>query len=347
MRHISSKLLIFFTSFGVCILALAFWQARQPRMATVDSGYRQVMGTVARILTLSEDENQARSAIAAAFEAIDRVDELMNDYDPNSMLSQLSLTAVDTPVPVDEELFDVLAAAKQYSRLSDGAFDVTIGPVVKLWRKAKVDETVPTESELAVARSLVGHENLLLDAEAKTVQFAKPGMSLDVGGIAKGYAIDRAIQALQDAGLAGGMVDIGGDLRCFGTPANRAAYWLIGLQDPKHPDDIMMVLNMNDRAVATSGDYQRFVVIDGQKHSHIKDPKTADSAQSLSSVSIIAPNAMAADALATAVTVLGKEKGMALIEKTDNTEALLIDAAETTQITKTTGAEQYIQKGKK
>ena len=343
MRQVSSKLLVFFTSFGVCILALAFWQARQPQIATVDSGYRQVMGTVAHILAVSEDENRAHEAIAAAFEAMDRVDELMNDYDPNSMLSQLSLTAVNGPVPVDEQIFTVLAAAKQYSELSEGAFDVTIGPVVKLWRKAKIDEKAPSQAELAAAKDLVGYQNMRLDAEAKTVRFTQPGMSLDVGGIAKGFAIDKAIEALQQAGLAGGMVDIGGDLRCFGMPANKAKHWLIGLQDPKSPEDIVMVLNMDDRAVATSGDYQRFVVIDGQKHSHIKDPKTADSAQSLSSVSIIATTAMAADALATSVTVLGKEKGLALIETIENTEALVIDATDTTQITKTPGAEQYIQ----
>ena len=343
MRHISSKLLIFFTSFAICILALAAWQSFKPKNVTIDSGRRQVMGTFARVLAVGESEEICRDAINNAFDEMHRINDLMTDYDPNSPLSALSRTAVAAPVPVDADIFTVLSAAYHYSELSDGAFDVTISPLVKLWRKAKQEGKAPTEIELRKAQSLVGYKNLRLDAENKTVQFAKEGMSLDVGGIAKGYGIDKATEALQNAGLLGGMVDIGGDLRCFGVPANKAKQWLVGLQDPTTDEDILMVLNMNDRAVATSGDYQRFVVINGQKHSHIVNPATADSAQTLSSVSVIAPSAMAADALATSVTVLGKEKGMKLIESIENTEALLVDEGQTQNITKTTGATQYIQ----
>ena len=342
MRHIRSKLLIFLPSFGVCLLVMAFWQGHRSRPVTVDSGLRPVMGTVAHILAVGDDEEAARAAIAAAFEAIDRVDELMNDYDPNSMLSGVNRDAFDRPVVVDEQIMTVLAAAKQYSVLSEGAFDVTIGPVVQLWRKAKADGTAPAAEQLAAAKAAVGFESLLLDTGAKTVRFGRPGMALDVGGIAKGYAIDKAVEALQAGGLSGGMVDIGGDLRCFGVAAQNSRHWLIGLQDPRQPEDIVLVLNADDRAVATSGDYQRFVVIDGQKHSHIKDPKTADSADTLSSVTIIASTGMAADALATAVTVLGSEKGLPLIETLNDTEAIVIDTADTTHITKTTGAVQYI-----
>jgi thiamine biosynthesis lipoprotein len=168
-------------------------------------------------------------------------------------------------------------------------------------------------------------------------------MFLDLGGIAKGYAIDKAVETLQAAGLKGGMVDIGGDLRCFGTAANGKSHWRIGLQDPQKEEDILMVLNIDDMAVATSGDYRRFVVINEQKHSHIVNPATADSAQDLSSVSIIAPTAMAADALATAVTVMGEEKGLALIEKIDDTEAILISHGDETSFEKSSGVDKYIQ----
>ncbi len=343
MRHHSSKLMIFFSSFGICIMALVVWQSFKPKTVTVDSGRRQVMGTFARVLAVGESQEACRDAINAAFDEMHRINDLMTDYDPNSPMSSLSRTAVADPVPVDADIFTVLSAAYHYSELSDGAFDITIGPVVKLWRKAKQEGKAPSEIELRKAQSLVGYKNLLLDAENQTVQFAKEGMSLDVGGIAKGYGIDKAVEALQNAGLLGGMVDIGGDLRCFGVPANKAKQWLVGLQDPTVDEDILMVLKTGDCAVATSGDYQRFVVIDGQKHSHIVNPATADSAQTLSSVSVIAPKAMDADALATSVSVLGKEKGLKLIESIENTEALLIETGQTQTITKTTGANQYIQ----
>lgn len=343
MRHISTKLLIFWTSFAVCILAMMVFQSLKNRVTTLDSGHRQVMGTFARILAVGDSKAACTDAVEAAFEQIHRINDLMNDYDPNSPLSALNQTAFTAPITVDEDTFNVLTAAIEYSTLSDGAFDVTIGPVVKLWRKAKTASKAPTEIELQKAQSVVGYKNLLLDAKNRTVRFAKEGMALDLGGIAKGYAIDKAIQTLQDAGLLGGMVDIGGDLRCFGIPANRNKHWLIGLQDPAGADGILMTLNMDDRAVATSGDYRRFVIIDGQKHSHILNPQTADSAKDLSSVTIIAPTAIRADALATAVTVLGKEKGMKLIETLTDTEAFLIDANTPEQIQNTPGATQYIQ----
>ena len=141
------------------------------------------------------------------------------------------------------------------------------------------------------------------------------------------------------------MVDIGGDLRCFGTPANAKKHWLIGLQDPTVDDEkVLLTLNMDDRAVATSGDYRRFVMIDETKHSHIVDPATTDSADDLSSVTLIAPTAMAADALATAVTVLGNEKGLDLINKIETAEAILIQSDKPEQFIKTNNAGQYIQK---
>ena len=168
-------------------------------------------------------------------------------------------------------------------------------------------------------------------------------MFLDLGGIAKGYAIDKAIEILKDAGIKGAMVDIGGDLRCFGKSANDKKHWLIGLQDPAAEGEILMKLNMDDMAVATSGDYRRFVMIEDQKHSHIVNPATADSAQDLSSVTIIAPAAMAADALATAVTVLGSDKGLELIETIPECEAFII-RSEGSVLEQSSNADMFMEK---
>ena len=321
-----------------------FWLSLKKHTATIDGGFRITMGTVARIMVVAQNQQQADKAVAAAFNKIYDIERLMSDYDPNSQLSQVNARAFEQPVPVDAELFEVLTTAKLYSCMSDGAFDITIAPVVRLWRKAKKDGTAPTPEAIAKAKESVGYENLILDTEKKTVRFTKEGVLLDLGGIAKGYAIDKAIEILQDAGMKGAMVDIGGDMRCFGTPINGKKSWLIGLQDPKNKDNILMKLKMDDMAVATSGDYQRFVMIDDQKHSHIINPATADSADDLSSVTIIAPAAMAADALATAVSVLGNKRGLELIEKIESTEAILIAHDEKTTFEKTTGVNRYIQK---
>ena len=338
-----TKTIILRSALAASILVLVFWFGPQNHTVTIDGGFRITMGTVARIMVTAEDAGQAHQAIEAAFDKIFQIDQMMSDYDPDSQLSQVNRDAFDEPVQVDADLLEVLAAAKLYSCMSDGAFDITIGPVVQLWRKAREDGAAPTPEAIAKAKASVGHENLTLDAEKHTVRFAKEGMFLDLGGIAKGYAIDKAIEILQAGGVSGAMVDIGGDLRCFGIPANRAEHWLIGLQDPAKEETILMTLNMDDMAVATSGDYRRFVMIGEEKHSHIVDPATADSAQDLSSVTIIAPTAMAADALATAATVMGDENGLELIEKIENTDAILISHGGETTFEKTTGIEYYIQ----
>jgi thiamine biosynthesis lipoprotein len=335
---------ITYTILCLAVIGGLFWLSLKRRSVTVDSGYHMTMGTFARVVAVAQNRQQADAAIAAAFEAIHFVNRTMSDYDPNSLLSRVNREAFEHPVEVDADLFAVLAAAKLYSCASDGAFDVTIGPVVQLWRKAKNDGTAPTPEALAKAKAAVGDENLILDAENQTVQFAKEGMFLDLGGIAKGYGIDKAIEALQAAGLKGGMVDIGGDLRCFGTPAHGKRHWRIGLQDPQTEGQILLTLTMDDRAVATSGDYRRFVVIDGHKHSHIVNPATADSAQDLASVTLLAPTAMAADALATAVTVMGDEKGLELIESIETAEAILISHGNETSFKKTSGVDRYIVK---
>jgi thiamine biosynthesis lipoprotein len=339
----TKKKTIAYTILTVIAMGGLLWLSVRNRAVTVDGGFHITMGTFAHILAVAQNPSQADAAIDAAFDTIYDIEHLMSDYDPNSQLSLVNREAFERPVKVDDRLFEVLTAAKLYSGLSDGAFDVTVGPVIQLWRKAKNDGAAPSPEAVAKAKEAVGYENLILDAENKTVRFAKEGMFLDLGGIAKGYAVDNAIEILQAAGLKGGMVDIGGNLRCFGTPADGKRHWLIGLQDPQKEEDILMKLNMDDRAVATSGDYRRFVVIDGQKHSHIINPATADSAQDLSSVTIIAPTAMQTDALSTAVTVMGDKKGLALIEKIENTEAILISHAEETTFEKTSGVDQYIQ----
>lgn len=300
-----------------------------------------VMGTVVSISSSARNEGVARAAIVAAFEQLDRIDELMSDYKPDSELSIVNREAFDIPVAVGPELFSVLETAVKYSRLSGGAFDVTVGPVVDLWRKAGAEGTSPTDKEIAWAKAKTGYDKLLLDKNRRTVRFEYNGMRIDLGGIAKGYGIDRAVDAMKRAGAVGGLVDVGGDIRCFGKPANKPK-WVIGLQDPDTESGMLLTLEIGDMAVATSGDYRRFVVVGGEQHSHIMNPAAGGSVKDFSSVTVLAKKAIDADALATAVTVLGAKEGIKLIESLSSTEALLYPSDRSEGEVYTTGFEKFV-----
>jgi len=319
-----------------------------------DSGYRLVMGTFAHIKVIAKDEDTAKKCVEDAFAELKKVDELMSDYKSESQISRVNRDAFEKAVKVDESTIHVLQKSVEFSRLSGGAFDITIAPLAEFWRSAAESNSVPTEQELADARSKVGYEKLILDANEMTVRFAVAGMKLDLGGIAKGYAIDRAVGAMQAGGAAGGMVDVGGDIRCFGLPPKGKKTWRIGLQNPAETDSdeetlagaaeqVLMVLKLTDAAIATSGGYRRFFLIEGKKYSHIINPYTATSTDALSSVTIISKNALDADALATSVSVMGPERGLVLIEKIPDTEAILITPSPAYQLIKTTGAGKYME----
>jgi thiamine biosynthesis lipoprotein len=328
----------------IAALGGAIWYQAHDRMKFYNSGFREIMGTFAQVTVAARNERQAQEFIDAAFEQMMQINREMNDRDPNSPISQLSRTAHLLPVGVSPELFEVIETSVRYSKLSDGAFDITVGPETQLWRRMAQTGQKPSEQELAEARAKVGWEKLILDTTNRTVKLAVEGMKLDVGAIAKGYAVDLAIRKLQENGNVSGMVDIGGNVRCFGKGPNKNRQWLIGLQDPRKEEDILIKLRLNDMAVATSGDYRRTAVVDGQSYSHILNPKSAESVKELASVSIIAPTAMDADALSTTVSVLGKEKGLALIERFKDAEAIVMTAQEPEKLIETPGAERFIEK---
>lgn len=332
------------------LLLIALYFAVTARdLATFDSNYRVIMGTFTRVIVLAESDKLAAACAEAAFAEQRRVDALMSTYKENSEISRVNREAFEKPVQVSEATFEVVQRAVHFSERSDGAFDVTVGPLVDLWRAAAEANEPPTEVALAEARSKVGYEKLIVDEKAKTIRFTVAGMKIDLGGIAKGYAIDRSVDAMKQRGALGGMVDIGGDVRCFGKPPEGQKTWLIGLQDPSvTPDDLsrgktLLVLKVTDQAVTTSGDYRRFIVVGGARESHILDTHTGHGARQLASVTIIAPNATSADALATAVSVLGPEEGLTLIERLPNTEAILIPAGPGGKLTYSTGAAAYVK----
>ena len=283
---------------------------------------RPVMSTIARIVVWAGRPDLARAAMDDAFAELERVSGLMNPYQADSEISRVNRQAADQPVKTSADTLAVVRTACVWSRRTAGAFDVTVGPLISLWRRAAKADRLPTDPELAEMRKRMGWQHIELDASRRTIRFSRPGLRLDLGGIAKGYAIDRALAVLRRPGISAALVDVGGDLACFGAPRGQNG-WIVGVQSP-YQEALVSRLRARDVAVTTSGHYRRFYTVGGKRYSHIFNPLTGRPAQTIASVTVVAPSAMDADALSTAVSVLGVEKGLALLEKTPNVEGLLI-----------------------
>jgi thiamine biosynthesis lipoprotein len=328
---------------------IAVWRmATIENFTTVKSGVHMVMGTFTSISVVASNETEAQAGIKAALDIQKKIDRLMSYQRGDSELSRINAQACDHPVVITPETMAVLVEARRISQITDGAFDISMAPSGDLWQRAAEANTRPTQPQIAEAKAKVDYTQIILDPNAMTVFLAKPDMKLDLGGIAKGYAIDLSIQALKAHGAVGAMVDIGGDIYCFGRRATGKSGWRIALQDPRTAneptaDQYRLILDFTDRAVTTSGHYYRFELVGSERVSHIIDPRQGTGASRLASVTILAPTAMTADALATAISVMGHEKGLALIESLPDIEAIVIDADNAT-LDQTSGAHLYIQK---
>jgi len=344
MRRIfmGKKRLLRIAFFAVVILVIIYFLPRRPVEA--DSGEQLLMGTFARVVAVAGHKDIAQKAISDGLISLRQIEALASVHLEDSEISRVNAEAFREPVKVSEPVFEILQRAVYYGKLTNGSFDITVGPLIDVWQKAADTNTAPEPNQLQKALTEVGFNKIHLDPNNKTVRFGVEGMKLDLGGIAKGYAIDRATDALKQAGAEGGMVDVGGDIRCFGTPADGKKHWLIGLQDPDlaKKELSLLVLKLGDSAVATSGDYRRFVLVGSERHSHIIDTHTGQSAAKLSSVTVIAQKDVDADALATAVSVLGAEDGLKLIDSLADTDAIIISPAPSYTLTATAGAEKYI-----
>ena len=282
------------------------------------------MGTEFKILLYAPDQETADKAAAAAFARIASLDATMTDYQPTSELMRLCAKSGGDPVPVSDELFFVLSQAQETSRISDGAFDVTVGPVVRLWRLARRTQRMPDPEKLAAARALVGWKNVVLDAKAHTVQLLKAGMQLDLGGIAKGYAADEGIAVLKKQGVTRALVAAGGDIAVSGPPPD-ADGWKIAiapLQEDATTEGPSLILR--DAAVSTSGDAEQYVEIDDKRYSHIVDPRTGIGLLGRMSGTVVAPHGIIADSHTKIVCVLGPEKAFPILEKEEGVSARFV-----------------------
>ncbi len=290
--------------------ALALWPAfalaTSPSLIRVE-GAAGAMGTGFSIVAYGTDRARLQSAVAQGLEEARRLDEMLSNYKPDSEWSRMNREAADRPVPVSVELFQLLSACIEFSRASDGTFDISVGPLMKLWGFYKGSGHLPHRAEVRGALSLVGYQNILLDASSRRVRFAKKGVELDPGGIGKGYAVDRIAQILKDNGVEHALVSGGGSsIYAIGAPPDEKG-WKVEIKNPKDPSKPVETVFLKDESMSTSGSYEKFFRAEGKLYSHIMDPRTGLPSQGMLSTSVIAPKTIDSEAWAKPYYILGPQ----------------------------------------
>jgi thiamine biosynthesis lipoprotein len=286
-------------------------------------GERRIMGAAWKITVHAPDRGRGERAVAAALAEIERLERVLSDYDPQSELARLSAAApMSEPVTVSEDLWRVLVAADDLRRRSAGAFDITVGPLTALWRQARRSGKLPRADKLATARAAVGAEALELVPASRGVRLPRAGTRLDPGGIGMGYAADRALEIIAGHGIGSAMIDASGDILVSGPPPGRDGWRVVVA--PLEPGGEATTITIAHAAVTTSGDAYQAVEIDGVRYSHIVDPRTGLGVAGPTAVTVVAPDATAADALATAASVLGPGAGAPLVEGVSGASARFV-----------------------
>jgi len=280
-----------------------------------------IMGTRIIVELWSEDPAQGEADIDAVLAEMRHIDETMSTYKPTSEVSQVNDRAAAGPMPITQELFDLLTTAKEYSVITDGAFDITYASVGYLYDFRK--HVRPTEGQIDKALPAIDYRHVLLDAQNRTVQFSQQGVRIDLGGIAKGYAVDRGIDALKARGITRAFVSAGGDSRIIGDRFGKP--WIVGIRDPtKGEGSVIARIPLVDAAISTSGDYERYFDEDGVRYHHIIDPHTGHSASKVRSATVIGPYATRTDGLSKTAFVLGPEKAMEIYNRLDDIDAIIV-----------------------
>jgi thiamine biosynthesis lipoprotein len=264
------------------------------------------MGSAYSVAVYGEDRTRMEEAVDAAFEEVRRLDQMLSNYKPESELSQVNRFAAEHPVKVTPELFSLLSACVQYSRESEGAFDITVGPLMKIWGFYKGTGRLPHRAEVRGALDRVGYRNILLDAANGTVRFAQPGVELDPGGIGKGYAVDRMVEVLKQYGIRTALVSASGSsIYGLGAPPGEKG-WRVQIRDPKNESQSVAEVYLKDESMSTSGNYEKFFRAEGKIYSHIMDPRTGWPAQGALSVSAVTPRTLDSEAWTKPLFVNGR-----------------------------------------
>jgi len=266
------------------------------------------MGTTYSLVVYGDNRDRLETAAEAAFEEARRLDRLLSHYRAQSDVSEINRLAAQRPVKVTPEVFRVLEACLEYSRASEGAFDITVGPLIKLWGFFRGDGRVPGRAEVAQALANVGYRRLRLDAEARTVRFEHPGMALDLGGIGKGYAVDRMIETLRENGISQALLSAGGSsIYGLGSPGAETGGWPVKIRDLKNSSRTVEELRLKDASLSTSGSYEKSFEAGGHVYSHIMDPRTGYPAQGVLAVSVVAPRTIDSEAWTKPFFILGRQ----------------------------------------
>ena len=281
------------------------------------------MGTVVKITAVARNESLAQAAATAGFSEIHRLEELLSTWIPTSELSRVNSSAGGMPISVSRETMTVVQGALQVAEMTGGGFNIAIGPVVDAWN-VNESRRVPIESELEDLRSLVDLKSVHADVRKQTIYLKKTGMRIDVGGIGKGYAADQAVMVMKKAGASAGVVALSGDIKTFGQLPEGKKF-PVGIRHPRKEGEVFAFIDLEDEAISTAGDYERFFEHDGVRYHHILDPKTLQPARSCQSVTVIAREGIWADGLDTGIFVMGVESGMRLVEALPNVEAIIVD----------------------
>ena len=265
------------------------------------------MGSVFSVVLYGPDKRRLEAAADEAFEEVRRLDVLLSNYRPSSEWSKVNRLAASEPVRVSSELFELLSACQDYSRRSEGAFDITVGPLMKVWGFYKGSGRLPHRAEVHGALTKVGYRNLELDRAASTVRFTKPGMEIDPGGIGKGYAVDRLVEVLKRYGVDSALVSAGGSsIYALGTPPDEPG-WRVKIRDPRKTEQGIEEVVLKNQSMSTSGTYEKFFTAEGKLYSHIMDPRTGWPAPNMYSVSVIAPRALDSEAWTKPVFINGRQ----------------------------------------
>ena len=290
-------------------VVLAQWQQQQ----------RDIMGTRISLDLWHTDSAQAADCGRRVFAEMDRIDALMSSYLESSEVSKINASAAATAVEVSDELLHLIQRSIYFSQISEGAFDITYASVGYAYDYRKHQQP----DDQTVAQKLTAIDYRHIDLDDHRIRFNNSAVRIDLGGIAKGYAVDQAIEILRDCGISQAMVSAGGDSRIIGDRGGRP--WMIGIQHPRKEEDVAVRLPLSDIAISTSGDYQRYFIENGKRIHHIIDPDTGRSAEASWSASVIGADALTTDALSTTLFILGSVNGLALIEKIDGYDAIIID----------------------
>jgi FAD:protein FMN transferase len=281
------------------------------------------MGTVVSVTAVAPNEQVAQNAAKAAFREVRRLDELFSTWIVTSEMSHINAAAGRHSVPVTRDTMDLLERSVEIAKLTNGGFNIAIGPAVEAWGVTE-REHIPSQEELNQIRPLIDLSQVHLNRERGTVYLAREGMRIDVGGIGKGYAADRAVEAMQQAGATAGVVALSGDMKTFGRLPGGDLF-PFGIRHPRKPEDIIAFVDLQNEAISTAGDYERFFERDGIRYHHIIDPFTLKPAGECQSVTVVAREGVVADGLDTGIFVLGPQRGMQLVEKLDGVEAVIVD----------------------